>query len=63
MTTTHEARWTLDSEPIEDFGAWLSENRDALTVEDALRFATMLPGDETIVGGGAGADFVLRREA
>lgn len=58
---TNETKWTLDGEEIPDFGSWLRENSDALTVEDALRFATMKPGDETLVGGGAGAEFALRR--
>lgn len=60
---TADEKWVLDEEPIPDFAMWLRENAEAFTVEDALRFAAMLPGDQTVVGGGAGAEFVLRREA
>jgi hypothetical protein len=63
METKTEATWTLDGERIEDFEAWLRENADAFTVEDALRFAAMVPGEERLVGGGAWGDAVLRREA
>jgi hypothetical protein len=60
-TTTGE-RWTLDGDEI-DLGSFLSDNREDLTVADAERFAAMHPGEEILLGGGAGATFVLRREA
>jgi hypothetical protein len=62
MDTT-EKRFTLDGEPIEDFGTFLRENADDFTVEDAQRFDALQPGEEVLLGGGAAATFVLRREA
>jgi hypothetical protein len=62
MATT-EARWDLDGEPVDDLGAFFSANRDGLTVDDATRIATMKPGDEMVLGGGAFAELTLRRVA
>jgi hypothetical protein len=58
---TETKRYTLDGEAI-DLAEFLAENRDWFTVNEAEHLAAMVPGQLEVVGGGAGAEFLLRCE-
>lgn len=58
----NETRWTLDGEPV-DLVDLERVNPDVFDPELVSLVDRMQPGEETILGGGAGAEFVLRREA
>jgi hypothetical protein len=60
--TQGQERYSLDGREVE-LGEFLRDNAETFTIADAERFARMQPGDEVLVGGGAGAAFLLRREA
>jgi hypothetical protein len=55
-----ETKWTLDGEPVEVEDVLMDPG-----VEDWQRDAALSqePGESISLGGGAGADFTLRREA
>jgi hypothetical protein len=61
-TTTETKRFTLDGEPV-DLAEFLSDNRETFTVAEAEAIAAMAPGAQMLLGGGAGADFLLRCES
>jgi hypothetical protein len=56
----NETRWTLDGEPVEVEDVLMDP-----CVEDWQRDQAMSlePGESIVLGGGAGAEFTLRREA
>lgn len=55
----HDESFTLDGEPIESFDEFVMVNDfDAETVG---LMQSMQPGEEMLLGGGAGAEFTLRR--
>lgn len=57
-------RFTLDDEPIADFRAdYLEVNREGFEADDYRRIADLTVGATLIFGGGAAAEFVLRRVA
>ena len=60
-TTHDEAVFTLDGEPLEDIREFVRDN-GLDEAEEAAVYA-LRPGDEMRFGGGAAAEFVLRREA
>jgi hypothetical protein len=53
-----ETRWTLDGEPV-DF----AELELDLSDEERRHAETLAPGESMLLGGGAAAEFTLRREA
>ena len=61
--TTKTKRYTLDGEPV-TLADLRAENEDgAITASDWKMIHEMQPGNFMTLGGGAGAEFVLRRES
>jgi hypothetical protein len=58
----NQTEWTLDGQPV-DLAEFLSDNRETFDIETCHIIGALRPGESLIVGGGAGAEFVLRREA
>lgn len=54
-------RYTLDGEPV-DIAELIAVNHAVLDADDIARIDAMQPGEQIIFGGGAAAEFVLRRE-
>lgn len=57
-----KAKYTLDGEPV-DLEDFLNVNKDGLTKEEVKAVKGLRPGKSIVFGGGAAAEFVLKRLA
>lgn len=58
---TKQARYTLDGEPVESLDEFMMSN--TFDEETTGLILSLAPGEEMLLGGGAGAEFRLRCEA
>lgn len=56
-----EGRFTLDGEPTSLLGLVEANAEDGLDLADLQRMAAMQSGQRLLLGGGAGAEFILER--